>query len=200
LRRKKVKAAFDRGRLSSDSGVMLLSMAERRRALAKTLAALIDDPRDPAHVTHTTEDVLRARMFAIACGYPDGNDFNRLRFDPAFKLACGRLPETGTDLCSQSTVSRAENAPTLKEIIRLSRNSLRRTIPIAAHNNPADKGRFIRPGARSEWKLTYVFVDVWCRSYAKPPAAVVLDIVNAGQKTYVNAGMHPAAAKKRIAS
>jgi Transposase DDE domain group 1 len=59
-------------------------------------------------------------MLAIGCGYPDGNDLNWLRNDPAFKLACGRLPDTGKDLCSQPMVSRLENAPTLKEIIRLS--------------------------------------------------------------------------------
>ena len=117
--RKKVTAAFDGGRLSSDSGVMLVSLAERRRSIAKILAALIDDPRDPAHITHTVEDVLQARVFAIACGYPDGNDLNWLRSDPAFKLACGRLPETGADLCSQPTISRWENTPTLREIIRL---------------------------------------------------------------------------------
>jgi hypothetical protein len=117
--RKKVTAAFDGGRLSSDSGVMLLSLAERRRGLAKILADLIADRRDPSHVTHTVEDVLKARMLAIACGYPDGNDFDWLRSDPAFKLACGRLPDTGSDLCSQPTISRWENAPTLKEIIRL---------------------------------------------------------------------------------
>ena len=63
--RKKVTAAFDGGRLSSDSGVILLSLAERRRAIARTLAALIDYPRDPAHITHTVEDVLRARMLAL---------------------------------------------------------------------------------------------------------------------------------------
>jgi len=117
--RKKVTAAFDGGRLSSDSGVMLLALADRRRAVADTLAALIADHRDPAHITHTVADVLRARMLAIGCGYPDGNDFDRLRFDPAFKLACGRLPDTGGDLCSQPTISRWENAPTLREIIRL---------------------------------------------------------------------------------
>ena len=31
---------------------------------------------------------------------------DRLRFDPAVKLACGWLPDTGRDLCSQPTVSR----------------------------------------------------------------------------------------------
>jgi hypothetical protein len=119
IARKKVTAAFNGGRLSSNSGVALLALAERRRRLADTFAALIADPRVPAHITHTVADVLRARMLAIGCGYPDGNDFDRLRSDPAFKLACGRLPDTGKDLCSQPTISRWENAPTLREIIRL---------------------------------------------------------------------------------
>jgi hypothetical protein len=117
--RKKVTAAFDGGRLSSDAGVMLLALAERRRKVADTLAAHIADRRDRLHITHTVADVLRARMLAIGCGYPDGNDFDWLRCDPAFKLACGRLPDTGKDLCSQPTVSRWENAPTLRELIRL---------------------------------------------------------------------------------
>ena len=56
-------------------------------------------------------------MLAIGCGYPDGNDFDWLSRDPAFKLACGRLPDSGRDLCSQPTISRCENAPTLREII-----------------------------------------------------------------------------------
>jgi hypothetical protein len=43
-----------------------------------------------------------------------------LRSDPAFKLACGRLPDTDRDLCSQPTLSRLENAPYLHEVIRLS--------------------------------------------------------------------------------
>jgi hypothetical protein len=117
--RRKVTAAFDGGRLSSDSGVMLLALTERRRNVAATLAALIADRRNRSHITHTVADVLRARMLAIGCGYPDGNDFDWLRRDPAFKLACGRLPDTGVDLCSQPTISRWENAPTLREIIRL---------------------------------------------------------------------------------
>ena len=50
--RKKVTAAFDGGRLSSDSGVMRLGIAEQRRGLAKTLAALIADLRSGAHHSH----------------------------------------------------------------------------------------------------------------------------------------------------
>jgi hypothetical protein len=44
--RKKVTAAFDGGRLTSDGGVMLLAAAERRLGVADELAALICDPAD----------------------------------------------------------------------------------------------------------------------------------------------------------
>jgi hypothetical protein len=78
----------------------------------------------------------------IACGYPDGDDLDDLRKDPAFKLACGRLPESGGDLASQPTMSRWENAPDLRTLIRVSRG----------------------------------LVDLWCKSYCRPPKAITLDI------------------------
>lgn len=117
--RKKITAAFDGGRITSDGGVMLLPAAERRLQLADRLAAAIHDPRGPQRVTHAMADILRARIFAIACGYEDANDLDRLRTDPAFKLACGRLPDSGIDLCSQPTCSRLENLPDLRTVIRL---------------------------------------------------------------------------------
>jgi hypothetical protein len=116
---KKVTAAFDGGRITSDGGVMLLAAADRRLGLADRLAAVMRDRRDPDRVTHAMADILRARIFAIACGYEDANDLDRLRCDPAFKLACGRLPDNGLDLCSQPTLSRMENLPDLRTVIRL---------------------------------------------------------------------------------
>jgi Transposase DDE domain group 1 len=109
VHRKKITAAFDGGRISSDGGVMLLAQAERRLGIADQLARVIPDERDASRVVHLLPDILRARIFAIACGYEDADDLDRLRFDPALKLACGRLPDTGRDLCSQPTVSRWEN-------------------------------------------------------------------------------------------
>ncbi len=117
--RKKVSAAFDGGRISSDGGVMLLAQADKRLGLIDRLAALIADPRDQTRTVHSLASILRARVFAIAQGYEDGNDLDALRSDPAFKLACGRLPDSGADLCSQPTVSRWENAPTMREIAAL---------------------------------------------------------------------------------
>jgi hypothetical protein len=116
---KKIVAAFDGGRLTSDGGIMVLADAERSLGICERLAAVIADHRDPGRVIHRLSDILRARILAIACGYEDADDLDHLRTDPAFKLACGRLPDTGRDLCSQPTMSRWENAPSLREIIRL---------------------------------------------------------------------------------
>ena len=109
--RKKVTAAFDGGAISSDGGVFLLEAADKRLGLIDTLAKLFPDARDPAQISHSVADMLRERVFAIACGYADCNDLDTLRADPAFKMACGRLPDSGADLASQPTLSRLENAP-----------------------------------------------------------------------------------------
>jgi hypothetical protein len=62
--------------------------------------------------------MLAQRVYQIACGYEDCNDADDLRYDPMFKAAVGRLPETGRDLPSQPTLSRFENS--------ISRTQLRR--------------------------------------------------------------------------
>src|SRR6266702_4154781 len=118
--RKKITAGFDGGRLTSNGGVMLLAMADRRIGVAEKLSLVFPERRDATRIVHSLADMIRARIFAIACGYEDGNDLDQLRADPAFKLACGRLPDTDRDLCSQPTLSRLENAPRLREVIRLS--------------------------------------------------------------------------------
>ena len=116
---KELCARFDGGRLSSDGGVLLFPGIERRLGISDLLASCVTDERDPASTTHTYADMIRARMFVIACGYEDCDDLDVLRFDPAFKLACGRLAETGDDLMSQPTLSRLENAPSWRELGRM---------------------------------------------------------------------------------
>ena len=77
--RKKLTGAFDGGRLTSDGGVMLLGVVERQLGIAERLAQLIADPRNPLLVIHGVDDILRARILAIACGYEDGDDLDHLR-------------------------------------------------------------------------------------------------------------------------
>ena len=117
--RKKVTGAFDGGRLTSDGGVLLLAQAEREMGICGQLAACITDPRDPARVIHSVDDILRARVLAIACGYEDADDLDALRDDPGFRLALGKLPASGAGLASQPTMSRWENAPTTRELVRM---------------------------------------------------------------------------------
>ena len=117
--RKKVSAAFDGGMLSSDGGVLLLRDVEKACGIAKRLSACLKDKRDPDLIMHTVEEMMRLRMFAIAAGYEDANDFDRLRHDPVFKMAAGRSPGDGEALCSQPTLSRLENAPSRTELGRM---------------------------------------------------------------------------------
>jgi hypothetical protein len=103
---KKVTAAFDAGRLTSDGGVLLLGAFEKRLGICAQLADAFSDARDPARIRHSLEAILRARVLAIPCGYEDAIDLDRLRTDPGFKIACGRPPDRGGNLCSQPTISR----------------------------------------------------------------------------------------------
>jgi hypothetical protein len=78
------------------------------------------DRRDPDRVWHAMFEMVMARASAIACGYEDAIDLDRLRHDPLMKVAVGRCPESGAPLASQSTISRLENAPSKTEAVRLS--------------------------------------------------------------------------------
>jgi hypothetical protein len=116
---KPVHLAFDGGRLTSDGGVLVLAEIERKLRIADRLAGCIADPRAPERVRHSLAEMIRYRALLIAAGYPDANDCDALRDDPAFKMAVGRLPETGAQLCSQPTMSRLENLPTKTTLIRM---------------------------------------------------------------------------------
>jgi Transposase DDE domain group 1 len=116
---KTVTLDFDGGRLSSDAGVVLLKDIDAQLGLTRNLAAVLSDPRDPRRINFTLEDLLKQRVFQIAAGYEDANDANTLRDDPIFKLLLNRLPETGSSLASQPTLSRFENRVSRPELYRM---------------------------------------------------------------------------------
>jgi len=117
--RKKLTVDFNGGNQSSNGGVLLLREAERSVGVCWLLANTMTDRRDRSRIRHAMFEMLMARVSAIACGYEDANDLDRLRHDPLMKLAVGRCPESGEALASQSTISRLENAPRKTEAARL---------------------------------------------------------------------------------
>jgi hypothetical protein len=120
VHRKKLTVDFDGGNQSSDAGLLLLRQAERKLGICRRLAEAMPDRRDQSRVDHKMVELVTARTVAIACGYRDGNDLNRLRHDPLMKIAVERCPESADPLASQSTISRLENAPRKVEAARLS--------------------------------------------------------------------------------
>src|SRR5258708_35128251 len=115
---KNVVVKFDGGGLSSDGGILTLREIEGRLRVAERMAACIEDPRASNHVTHSMADIIRFRLLMIAAGYEDGNDANSLRVDPMFKIAHDLAP-SDRELCSQSTISRLENLPDARTLLRM---------------------------------------------------------------------------------
>src|SRR5262249_33240475 len=115
---KKLTADFNGGTQSSNGGLLLLREAERKLGVCQRLAAGMPDRRDPDRIQHSMREMLMERVSAIACGYQDANDLDRLRHDPLMKLAVGRCPETGNPLASQPTISRTENTPSKTDAAR----------------------------------------------------------------------------------
>jgi len=111
VRRRKLTVDFDGGTQSSDAGLLLLREAERKLGVCRRLAETMPDRLDPDRILHEMFEMVMARTSAIACGYKDAIDHDRLRHDPLMKVAVGRCPQTGAPLASQPTISRLENAP-----------------------------------------------------------------------------------------
>ena len=137
---KPVHVAFDGAQMTSDAGILLLcggshcAAARDRRAIGRwhrgPAASRTRARRNGFGIGLARDDRLprladRGGLSRWSC--PEGNDCDALKCDPAFKMAVGqdggrarwrsgkmavgRLPPSGTDWCSQPTISRLENRP-----------------------------------------------------------------------------------------
>ena len=82
------------------------------------LAVCLIDRRQPAKVEHELIELVRQRVFEMACGYADGNDA-RLPQDPIHKLLLERIPSPAPALGSQPTLSRFQSAVGLREVVAM---------------------------------------------------------------------------------
>lgn len=121
LGRRAVVGQFDGGKISSDSGGLLLREVEQRTHILKRLAGCFEDHRDADQIEHTVESLIKQRVMGLALGYEDLNDHDALRQDPLLALLSDVADPTGQDrrraqdrgcaLAGKSTLNRLELTP-----------------------------------------------------------------------------------------
>jgi len=115
--RQPVHCDFSGGQITSDAGLLPLRAFDERHHLTRDWAALLDDSRCEERVRHDALVLLRQRVYQIVAGYEDANDPDRLRHDPMLQIVADQ--KLGEALGSQPTLSRWENAPSARSLVRL---------------------------------------------------------------------------------
>ena len=98
-------ARFDQAQASTDGGVVLLKALDDRLQLTDRLAACLPDRRDPDKVRHAVRDLLRQRIFGLACGYEDGNDAAATRGWSGAPGACWAKPTACRNIAATRSMS-----------------------------------------------------------------------------------------------
>lgn len=114
VERRRVMAAFDGGRVSSDAGALLLQRTDQAIGLIDRLAQCFLDRRDPDRIEHSVRTLIGQRVFGMALGYEDLNDHEQLRHDPVFGALLGKLSAKRARcaaLGGKSTLNRLELHP-----------------------------------------------------------------------------------------
>jgi hypothetical protein len=167
---KPIIARFDQPHASSDGGALLLKAVDDRLGLTWRLASTIRDRRQPGKVAHPLRDLLRQRVYGLACGYADCNDAARLADDPIHKLLLERDPLQGAPLGSQPTLSRFENAVGRADLYRLGA-ALADSVLLFHRERLGDRVRLITidldatddpTHGQQELALFNGYYDTWC--------------------------------------
>ena len=65
----------------SDGGGVLLSEVDKRIGMTGRLSKCFVDHRNPASVEHRVDELVSQRIYGLALGYEDLNDYGELRSD-----------------------------------------------------------------------------------------------------------------------
>ena len=125
-----IRADFSGGQITSDAGLLPLRAFDERHHMTRDGAACLRDPRQDDRVHHNALALLRQRIYQIVAGYEDANDASRLRHDPLLQIIADQ--KLGDALGSQPTLSRWENAPAGRDLVRLSDLLLEQFIALCA--------------------------------------------------------------------
>ena len=161
--RRRVRAGFDGGRMSSDGGALLLRAVDQRIGLTRRLAACFSDHRNPRRCEHSLRRLLAQRLFGLALGYEDVADHDRLRDDSLLALAVGRDDVTGA-----SRARERDRGHPLAASSTLNRLEL-------GTPEQAGQDRYKRIVADPQ-QLDALLVELFLDSYAEAPEEIVLDV------------------------
>jgi len=163
LGRHAVVGAFDGGKISSNSGGLLLREVEQRTHILKRLAGCFVDHRDARQIEHSVEALIKQRVMGVALGYEDLNDHDTLRHDPLLALLSDasdvsgqtrkRARDHGCALAGKSTLNRLELTPS------------------TANTSSRYKKVVARPEAMDE-----LLVDLFLEAYPTAPDELILDV------------------------
>ena len=159
---REVVADFGGGPVSSDAGALLLGEVNRATGIIEAFAGCFTDHRDAERLEHTVMHLIGQRVYALALGYEDLNDHEKLRRDPLLAALVGKLDPTGGDrrcerdkanpLAGKSTLNRLELTP----------------------ENATARSRYQKI-VYDAGKIDRFFMDVFLNSHASPPEEIVLD-------------------------
>jgi len=163
LGRRAVVGDFDGGKISSDSGGLLLREVERRTHILKRLAECFVDHRDAKQIEHSVEALIKQRVMSLALGYEDLNDHDTLRHDPLLAVLSDtpdvsgqtrkRARDKGCALAGKSTLNRLELTPSTA--------------------NPTS--RYKKVVARPE-AMDDLLVDLFLEAHETAPEEIIVDV------------------------
>jgi len=163
LGRRSVVAQFDGGKISSDSGGLLLREVEQRTHILQRLAGCFVDHRDPDQIEHRVESLIKQRVMGLALGYEDLNDHDDLRHDPLLAL----LSEV-TDLSGKTRKRARDKGCALAGKSTLNRLEL---TPFDADRSSRYKKIVARPAAMDD-----LLVDLFLEAHDRAPEEIILDV------------------------
>lgn len=152
---RQVAVDFDGGQISTDAGALLLRDVDRTLRLTERVAACFLDRRAPELIEHRVQTLVMQRIVALALGYEDLNDHDRLRHDPVLATLAGKLVarRKGCEpLAGKSTLNRLEHAPETKDGSRYHK---------IAHDPAAFES---------------LFVDCFIEAHDEAPEQIILDL------------------------
>ena len=163
LNGREVRADISGGRITSNSGGLLLREVENRLGIIREFTGCFEDHRDPDQVEHTLYELLCQRVYGLALGYEDLNDHDELRQDPLLAVLANKSDPTGRDrvrdrdkgkpLAGKSALNRLELGPS-------DQSSISRYKKIVFFED----------------RVSDFLVDVFLRNHSEPPEEIILDL------------------------